>query len=386
MKKFLSSLLLALTVIVTAGPAHADDSCKNLASGFVKGTLSVDGGISAINTRATSQFIPVSPGETYTVSVNGDNFVVFEWVKYRQDKSFIGYGPTINAVVTTLTIPDGVYFIRYSIRKSDNATFGLNDFTSQFEKGSTATAYQPYNPLCATCDGTVNESPNLFDGNPVVISQGTWQDGRYVGTPISSVEWTIWTVNTAANQSTRYVFSRTHTGEVLSQTVTKTPDWDSVKIGSTNNGADNYIRIDASGLENGVDYTISFRTIEIGNPSENKGTTFDSVQIERGTTATPYQLYGYYCADTIKIATTAYNAARFSPVQTDLNNAVATIREIVTKTINQTAAIASLQADKQTRPEEQCPAGKKCLLVETEENGVIVPHWFPIIEAPENTE
>ncbi len=85
----------------------------------------------------------------------------------------------------------------------------------------------------------------------------------------------------------------------------------------------------------------------------------------------------------IKIATTAYNTARFSPVKTDLNSAVATIREIVTKTINQTAAIASLQADKQTRPEDACPAGKKCLLVETEENGVIVPHWFPIIEAPE---
>ena len=86
----------------------------------------------------------------------------------------------------------------------------------------------------------------------------------------------------------------------------------------------------------------------------------------------------------IKIATTAYNAARFNSVQTDLNSAVATIREIVTKTINQTAAIASLQADKQTRPEDACPAGKKCLLVETEENGVIVPRWFPIIEAPED--
>ena len=86
----------------------------------------------------------------------------------------------------------------------------------------------------------------------------------------------------------------------------------------------------------------------------------------------------------IKIATTAYNAARFNPVKTDLDSAVATIREIVTKTINQTAAIASLQADKQTRPEDACPAGKKCLLVETEENGVIVPHWFPIIEAPED--
>ena len=99
-----------------------------------------------------------------------------------------------------------------------------------------------------------------------------------------------------------------------------------------------------------------------------------NMQLEQGSTATAYVPF---CANPIKIATTAYNAARFSPVKTDLNNAVATIREIVTKTINQTAAIASLQADKQTRPEDACPAGKKCLLVE-DNNGK--PHWFPIIE------
>ena len=87
---------------------------------------------------------------------------------------------------------------------------------------------------------------------------------------------------------------------------------------------------------------------------------------------------------TIKIATTAYNTAQFNPVVTDLNSTIATIRDVVTNTINQTAAIADLQAKKQTRPDEQCPAGKKCLLVETEENGVIVPHWYPIIEAPED--
>ena len=122
--------------------------------------------------------------------------------------------------------------------------------------------------------------------------------------------------------------------------------------------------------------TIAYRNgtdISMGNavPSDYHA------QIERGATATDYVPY---CEPFIKIATTAYNAARFNPVQTDLNSAVATIRDIVTKTINQTAAIASLQADKQTRPEDACPAGKKCLLVETEENGVIVPHWFPIIE------
>ncbi len=79
----------------------------------------------------------------------------------------------------------------------------------------------------------------------------------------------------------------------------------------------------------------------------------------------------------IKIATTAYNSARFSPVVTELNNTIATIRDVVTNTINQTKAIADLQATKQTRPNETCPAGKKCLLVEDNDGQ---PHWYEIIE------
>ena len=84
-----------------------------------------------------------------------------------------------------------------------------------------------------------------------------------------------------------------------------------------------------------------------------------------------------YCAPGVKIATTAYNTAQFNPVVTDLNSTIATIRSVVTNTINQTKAIADLQAKKQTRPDEQCPAGKKCLLVE-DNNGT--PHWYEIIE------
>ena len=104
-----------------------------------------------------------------------------------------------------------------------------------------------------------------------------------------------------------------------------------------------------------------------------------SLQIEEGSTATTYVSYSASCHNTnaIKIATTAYNAARFSPVMTDLNTTVATIRSVVTNTINQTAAIADLQAKKQTRPDEQCPAGKQCLLVE-DNNGT--PHWYEIVD------
>ena len=86
----------------------------------------------------------------------------------------------------------------------------------------------------------------------------------------------------------------------------------------------------------------------------------------------------------IKIATTAYNTARFSPVVTDLNTTIATIRDVVTNTINQTAAIADLQATKQTRPAddytdetntENCPKFRQCLLVEDNSN---TPHWYLI--------
>jgi hypothetical protein len=79
----------------------------------------------------------------------------------------------------------------------------------------------------------------------------------------------------------------------------------------------------------------------------------------------------------IRIATTTYNNAQFNPVVNDLNTTIATIRDVVTNTINQTKAIADLQAKKQTRPDEQCPAGKKCLLVEDNDG---TPHWYEIIE------
>ncbi len=98
-----------------------------------------------------------------------------------------------------------------------------------------------------------------------------------------------------------------------------------------------------------------------------------NVMVVKGSTPQDYTPYLY----PIKIATTAYNAARFSPVVTELNDTIATIRSVVTNTINQTKAIADLQATKQTRPDETCPAGKKCLLVEDNDG---TPHWYEIIE------
>ena len=90
-----------------------------------------------------------------------------------------------------------------------------------------------------------------------------------------------------------------------------------------------------------------------------------------------------YCETPIKIATTKYNETKFSPLNTALQNAISVVDTVVSNTITQAASIATLQAQKQTRPNdiaddnEKCPAGKKCLLVEDASG---VPHWYEITD------
>ena len=88
----------------------------------------------------------------------------------------------------------------------------------------------------------------------------------------------------------------------------------------------------------------------------------------------------------IKIATTKYNETAFGPLNTALANAISVVDTVVSNTITQAGRIATLQAQKQTRPAddpsdannaENCPAGKKCLLVEDASG---VPHWYEIVE------
>jgi len=281
----------------------------------------------------------------------------------------------------------------------------------QIEEGDTATEYTPYNPLCATCNGQIenyvsatgtvsqNDTPSpdnpiepVFykQGDMVLRKVGDYADSydattgkitRRVGVKVFDG-----TENWANQSETRYALNLADclrdAGEfsVLSshfKGVSTSTGWASVKPGQVKKGR--HDSVFAFNLEN----CLTVQDFKQYLAAQYAAGTPVTVYYPLATETTENWNETTYCAPNIKIATTAYNVARFSSVKTDLNNAVATIREIVTKTINQTAAIASLQADKQTRPEDACPAGKKCLLVETEENGVIVPHWFPIIEAPE---
>ncbi len=84
-----------------------------------------------------------------------------------------------------------------------------------------------------------------------------------------------------------------------------------------------------------------------------------------------------YCETPIKIATTKYNESAFGPLNTALQNAISVVDTVVSNTITQAGRIATLQTQKQTRPDETCPAGKKCLLVE-DASGIL--HWYEIVE------
>ncbi|MBQ9540546.1 MAG: hypothetical protein IJU89_03930 [Alphaproteobacteria bacterium] len=148
----------------------------------------------------------------------------------------------------------------------------------------------------------------------------------------------------------------------------------------------------SSGLTNG---NITFRPDLAIYDTVEKWQQFLATQAAAGTPVTVWYplaeettedwTESQYCNanEPIKIATTKYNESAFGPLNTALANAISVVDTVVSNTITQAASIATLQAQKQTRPNdiaddsEKCPAGKKCLLVEDASG---VPHWYEIVE------
>lgn len=100
-----------------------------------------------------SDFIPVKAGQTYIFS----NEPVSQCLAYDKDKNYIlvyktGEWVTPQAAGTfrgSITIPDGVSFIRFTRRASNmgGATIDEDANSMQMERGSTATEYEPYNGI-----------------------------------------------------------------------------------------------------------------------------------------------------------------------------------------------------------------------------------------------
>lgn len=105
------------------------------------GTLNNDTGAELnVSDRIRSKnFIPVFPGTSYYFK-NGGSGNIYTWF-YDINKNFISFTSTNNAIVST---PSNAYFIRLSPNATYGATYG-NNISVNYP--STATAYEPYNPL-----------------------------------------------------------------------------------------------------------------------------------------------------------------------------------------------------------------------------------------------
>lgn len=397
LKKFLSSLLIALCFGVAFTPAYAATvSCDNLFdvdnplltginvgnvnsySARIENNAVYNGGAIGL-AGGTGITIPVSAGEyTFSFVLNGEtanyeiravnlnepNDNIFKTSTVIQQGQSLSLGN--NSI--TFTMPTGYTHVCLLVYSATQ--YGSWETNVMLERGSTATSYVPYNPLCATCDGTVKQSPNLADV-PDITDIGSYN-------VVSSV------------------LAQTVAGLEVGKTYTLSADYMArfssgarfIRFVDSSNNAvfDTAVMANQNGDRTRSSFTMTQAMKNIKNAwiyTGNGGTKWNdtgylkNIQIEEGTTATPYHPYGTtYCEHLIKVATTAYNNNAFSSVQTALNNTIATIKTVVADTINQAAAVQQIASGKQTRPSSECPTGKTCLLIE-DANGE--PHWYEII-------
>lgn len=120
---------------------------KNLANPaeFVQGGISgSNGGDSTATTRVRTGYIPVSASTAYVASIESDKAVLSVWF-YTSSKSWIS--PSVTTA--SFTTPSTAAFVRIVMYKSSGADILPSEVTAfQLEKGSTATAWVPYENIC----------------------------------------------------------------------------------------------------------------------------------------------------------------------------------------------------------------------------------------------
>ena len=111
-----------------------------------------------------SDFIPVIPGQQYTLSWQGSSGVNVRVNFFNENKVIDSQGfyrtSTTGHQTYTITVPSGMRFVRYSFRSTEIDS-------QQFEYGSTATTYEPY------FNGGTATAENLF-------SAGDYEDEQEV--------------------------------------------------------------------------------------------------------------------------------------------------------------------------------------------------------------
>ena len=211
---------------------------------------------------------------------------------------------------------------------------------------------------------------NLFDGQ---IEQGG----------ISHANGTLAPSSTKRLYSVNFIDIQPNTSYALSAVVTEKIKQGMIFFYDNNEnfigmGSNNWVNLPFSATSPANAYKARFVLTQSDEGTILTPSDAQNVQFEQGSTATEYSAF----CPPIKVATKKYSDSKFNPVMTALNSAITTIKTVVTNTINQAAAVESLQNGKQTMPNASatngtCPNYKQCLLVETSDG---TPQWFVITD------
>jgi len=339
------------TDIPRCGELPANCNLYNSATATEGSYIGQDGGLAAGQFRY-SELIPAAPNTQYTLSglapasgAGGNRRLhAYDSQGNWLDNIAVLSSPT-GQYSMTATTPANTAYLRTSVQSQDTNV--------KLEQGSTATAYTPYDASCgggSTCN-------NLFTYTGVTYGKTLYPTG---------VEYNL---NSNIAGYSDYIKVEPNTQYTLGTSISQ---WTSVFGLVWYDSGKQYISGDLyADLVPNETFTspataqyvrLSFHTTQMPN-----------IKFEKGSTATEY----CRAPEPIKIATTKYNTTAFSGVVTALNTAIDKIKDVVSNTIAQTTAVANLQSGKQQRPDESCPNGKICLLVEDQAG---TPHWYEIIE------
>ena len=158
--------------------------------------------------RICTDYVPVEEGETYTFSVPTDNAANLRFINYNlfnEDKVWLG-DRAVNGETTsfngaashtfTVNLP-GAKYVRMVLRDKSGSDANITDRTLQnadlqLEKGSTATAYEPYtNTICGGTLDAVNGVLTVEWAKHIVsltdntaLSQAMNEDVYRIGLPL----------------------------------------------------------------------------------------------------------------------------------------------------------------------------------------------------------
>ena len=363
MKKIFSAAL-ALVCIWFATPAQGVNC--NLTQRIINKTYTGVGS-SVGDEHAVISDITYKENTPYTITIDVEpSDITFSaggnllwWAIEYTDGSFNYTG------VTTGNYNDGRVSVTTSSDKTVKSISGLTAHQRwtggtlkvsnlQIEEGTTATPYQPYDANC------VDPCANMFNMDWLLNAGGWTKNGD---------------VYTGAN-GTQYGYAKN------GYPITFAPNTQYIITGHVGNnpgfGRFEVVYTDDTTGTIRVENTDFFAKTYPGKNVKSLRFNYANSGVME---VSNIQVKPAYCSE-ITIATTKYNETKFSPLNTALANAISVVDTVVSNTITQAASIATLQAQKQTRPNdiaddnEKCPAGKKCLLVEDASG---VPHWYEIV-------